>query len=56
MSSWTVLEGELQPSLQTEELLWAEEVCRKDPKVKEACDAIGMDQNELYVDGESIRQ
>lgn len=52
MTTWTVLEETLQPSLQTEELLWAEEVCRKDLKVKEACDAIGMAQDELYIDGE----
>lgn len=53
MTSWTILDGLLQPSLQPEELLWAEEVCKKDAKVKEACDAIGVDQQNIAVDGES---
>lgn len=51
MSDWTLLGKDVQISLQTEELLWAEEVCRKDPKVKEACEAIGVPQEELCVDG-----
>jgi primary-amine oxidase len=52
VSSWTILDGLLQPSLQPEELLWAEDVCKKDAKVKEACDAIGVDQQNIAVDGE----
>jgi Cu2+-containing amine oxidase len=52
VTSWTILDGLLQPSLQPEELLWAEEVCKKDAKVKEACDAIGVDQQNIAVDGE----
>ncbi|WVR04520.1 hypothetical protein IAU60_001524 [Kwoniella sp. DSM 27419] len=51
VASWTALEELVQPSLQTEELIWAEEVCQKDPKVKEACDAIGIKQEDIAVDG-----
>ncbi|KLT39260.1 putative peroxisomal copper amine oxidase, partial [Cutaneotrichosporon oleaginosum] len=51
VSSWILLGRHIQPSLQTEELLWAEEICRKDPLVKEACDAVGISQEDLYVDG-----
>ncbi|GFZ48473.1 Copper amine oxidase 1 [Saitozyma sp. JCM 24511] len=56
VTSWTILDGLLQPSLQPEELLWAEEVCKKDAKVKEACDAIGVDQQNIAVDGWCIGQ
>ena len=52
--SWKGIEGLLQPSLQPEELLWAEEVCKKDAKVKAACDAVGIAQDSIAVDGESI--
>ncbi|BEJ17521.1 hypothetical protein CspHIS471_0609220 [Cutaneotrichosporon sp. HIS471] len=51
VSSWIRLDVDIQPSLQTEELLWAEEICRKDAKVKEACDAVGINQEDVYVDG-----
>ena len=50
---WKSIEGVLQPSLQPEELLWAEEVCKKDAKVKAACDAIGIDVESIAVDGKS---
>jgi len=49
--SWKGIEGLLQPSLQPEELLWAEEVCKRDPKVKAACDAVGIPQDSIAVDG-----
>jgi primary-amine oxidase len=52
--SWKSIEGVLQPSLQPEELLWAEEVCKKDAKVKAACDAIGIAVESIAVDGESL--
>ncbi|WVQ81728.1 hypothetical protein IAT38_003853 [Cryptococcus sp. DSM 104549] len=51
VSNWLALEELIQPSLHTEELLWAEEICRKDPQVKEACEAVGIDQANIYVDG-----
>ncbi|EJT47203.1 peroxisomal copper amine oxidase (Methylamine oxidase) [Trichosporon asahii var. asahii CBS 2479] len=51
VSSWKLLEKNIHPSLQTEELLWAEEICRTDPKVKEACEAVGLKQTDIYVDG-----
>jgi primary-amine oxidase len=51
VSSWKGIDGLLQPSLQPEELLWAEEVCKKDPKVKAACDAVGIAQDSIAVDG-----
>ncbi|WWC67794.1 uncharacterized protein I206_101707 [Kwoniella pini CBS 10737] len=51
VSVWTPLHELIQPSLQTEELIWAEEVCKKDPKVREACEAIGIKQEDIAVDG-----
>jgi len=51
VSSWVLLGKDVHPSLQTEELLWIEEICRTDAKVKEACDAVGINQKDLYVDG-----
>lgn len=54
VSSWKGIDGLLQPSLQPEELLWAEEVCKKDAKVKAACDAVGIAQDSIAVDGESF--
>lgn len=53
---WKVIEGLLQPSLQPEELLWAEDICQRDAKVKAACDAVGVDQSSIAVDGRSLRQ
>lgn len=52
---WKVIDGLLQPSLQPEELLWAEDICQKDAKVKAACDAIGVDQASIAVDGRSFQ-
>ncbi|ORY21000.1 putative peroxisomal copper amine oxidase [Naematelia encephala] len=49
--SWTALEELIQPSLQTEELLWAEDVCKHNPRVKAACEAVGIDQQSIAVDG-----
>jgi hypothetical protein len=54
VSSWKGIDGLLQPSLQPEELLWAEEVCKKDAKVKAACDAVGIAQDSIAVDGTFI--
>lgn len=54
VSDWKVVEGLLQPSLQPEELLWAESICQKDAKVKAACDAVGVDQASIAVDGKSF--
>ncbi|KIR59618.1 peroxisomal copper amine oxidase, partial [Cryptococcus bacillisporus CA1873] len=51
VTNWIALHDLIQPSLHTEELLWAEELCRKHPKVKEACEAIGIDQKDIFVDG-----
>ncbi|KAK4688397.1 primary-amine oxidase, partial [Tremellales sp. Uapishka_1] len=51
VSSWTALQELIQPSLQTEELLWAEEICKADAQVKAACEAIGIDQQAIAVDG-----
>lgn len=56
VSSWKGIDGLLQPSLQPEELLWAEEVCKKDAKVKAACDAVGIAQDSIAVDGESFKR
>ena len=56
VSSWKGIDGLLQPSLQPEELLWAEEVCKKDEKVKAACDAVGIAQDSIAVDGESFKR
>lgn len=56
VSSWKGIDGLLQPSLQPEELLWAEEVCKKDAKVKAACDAVGIAQESIAVDGESFKR
>lgn len=50
---WTPLDKDVHPSLQTEELLWAEEVCRKDEKVIAAMAEIGVTPENLYVDGQS---
>jgi primary-amine oxidase len=52
--SWKAIEGLLQPSLQPEELLWAEDVCKKDLKVKAACDAVGIAQESIAVDGKLL--
>lgn len=52
VSSWIALEGAIQPSLQVEELLWAETVCRKSAAVCEAAKAVGVEPVNLYVDGE----
>lgn len=38
----------------SQELLWAEEVCKRDPMVKKACDAIGIKQEDIAVDGEDL--
>jgi len=34
-----------------QELLWAEEICRKDPLVKKACEEVGIDQSKICIDG-----
>jgi primary-amine oxidase len=54
VSDWRVVDGVLQPSLQPEELLWAESICQKDAKVKAACDAVGVDQQSIAVDGKCL--
>jgi primary-amine oxidase len=54
VTCWVVLDCLLQPSLQPEELLWAEEICKADGKVKAACDAVGIDQQSIAVDGKSV--
>ncbi|WWC67423.1 uncharacterized protein I206_101331 [Kwoniella pini CBS 10737] len=51
IKSFLLLDSDFQPSLQPEELLWAEEICQKDLKVKAACDAVGVDQKLLAIDG-----
>ncbi|KAK6910716.1 hypothetical protein I203_104748 [Kwoniella mangroviensis CBS 8507] len=51
VSVWTPLPELIQPSLQTEELIWAEEICQKDEKVRLACEAIGIKQSDIAVDG-----
>ena len=38
-----------------QELLWAEEVCKKDLKVKEACEAVEIKQEDICVDGMTAR-
>lgn len=43
----------MHPSLQTEELLWAEEICRKDAKVIESMREIGIETDNVFVDGAS---
>lgn len=52
VSDWVALEGTVQPSLQVEELLWSEEICRKDPEIAKAARAVGVEPENLYVDGE----
>jgi primary-amine oxidase len=52
VSDWVALEGTVQPSLQVEELLWSEEICRKDPGIAKAARAVGVEPENLYVDGE----
>jgi primary-amine oxidase len=52
VTKWVVLDELVHPSLQPEELLWAEEVCKKDPKVKAACEAVGIDQSTIAIDGQ----
>jgi len=51
VSTWTLLEVDVHPSLQTEELLWAEEICRKDPKVIASMKEIGIETENVFVDG-----
>ncbi|WVF71054.1 hypothetical protein IAT40_005851 [Kwoniella sp. CBS 6097] len=51
VSVWTPLPELIQPSLQNEELLWAEYICRNDSKVREACEAVGIKQEDIAVDG-----
>ncbi|CDZ98332.1 peroxisomal copper amine oxidase [Phaffia rhodozyma] len=51
VSSWTALDKAIQPSLQVEELLWAEEICRKSPVICEAAEAVGVAPADIYVDG-----
>ncbi|WRT64903.1 uncharacterized protein IL334_001842 [Kwoniella shivajii] len=53
VSLWTPLHELIQPSLQNEELIWAEEICKQDPQVKAACEAVGIKQSDIAVDGES---
>jgi hypothetical protein len=53
VSDWIALEGTVQPSLQVEELLWSEEICRKDPQIAKAARAVGVEPENLYVDGKS---
>ena len=48
---WKAIAGLLQPSLQPEELLWAEDVCKGDAKVRAACEAEGIDPDSICVDG-----
>lgn len=52
VSDWVALEGTVQPSLQVEELLWSEEICRRDPEIAKAARAVGVEPENLYVDGE----
>jgi hypothetical protein len=52
VSAWVELDRAIQPSLQVEELLWAEEICRADEKVVKACREVGVEPENLYVDGE----
>ncbi|GHJ87119.1 hypothetical protein NliqN6_3521 [Naganishia liquefaciens] len=51
VSDWVALEGTVQPSLQVEELLWSEEICRKNPEIAKAARAVGVEPENLYVDG-----
>ncbi|KAL7420677.1 peroxisomal copper amine oxidase [Cryptotrichosporon argae] len=51
VTGWILLPRDSQPSLQTEELLEAEVVCKNDPQVKAACEAVGIDQADIFVDG-----
>ncbi|ALO69692.1 hypothetical protein CNL05060 [Cryptococcus deneoformans JEC21] len=44
VTSWIALHELIQPSLHTEELLWAKELCRNLPKVKKACEATGVEK------------
>lgn len=53
VSTWTALPGTTQPSLQVEELLWAEDICRADKKIIEALREVGVKPEDCYVDGQS---
>lgn len=53
VSLWKAIDGVLQPSLQPEELLWAEDICRRDAKVRKVCEAEGIDPETICVDGKS---
>lgn len=52
VSTWTSLPGTTQPSLQVEELLWAEEICRADKKIVAALAEVNVKPEDCYVDGE----
>ncbi len=54
VSSWVSLAADIQISLQVEELLWAEDICRMDEKVIKACREVGVEPENLYVDGEQF--
>lgn len=51
VSGWIALGKDEHISIQLEEQLWIEEVCRKDPKVIAACAEVGVKTEDLYVDG-----
>ncbi len=51
VSGWVQLDHAIQPSLQVEELLWAEEICRADERIIKAAREVGVEPENLYVDG-----
>lgn len=53
VSSWEDLPQTTQPSFQMEELGWAEEVCRQNPTIVAAAREVGVEPQNLYVDGQS---
>jgi primary-amine oxidase len=48
---WAHLEGNEQLSLQVEELLWAEVICREHPKVQAIAREVGVEPENLFCDG-----
>jgi len=56
VSSWTPLPGATQPSLQVEELLWAEDICRSNETIVAALKEVGVKPENCYVDGESVQR
>jgi primary-amine oxidase len=56
VTRWSHVENSEQLSLQVEELLWAEVICRRHPKIQAIARKVGVEPENLFCDGTSGQQ